>query len=176
MKTNNIEYYNKRANEFISGTKDADLSDLRRKFTEKLPAGVRILDLGCGSGRDSLAFKEMGFDVHAIDGSSELVKYCKTFLGDNVSCATFEDFDSYLKFDGIWACASLIHVERDSLDAVILKYTKMLNENGVFYMSFKSRDEDYSRDGRSFTCFTKESLEKYLNCHVRTECVVVRGR
>lgn len=162
MLNDNIDYYNRRADDFIAHTKDADLSVLRSKFVRHIPAGGRILDLGCGSGRDSLAFKQMGFDVYAIDGSSELVNYCKLELGDSVECITFENFKTDAKFDGIWACASLIHVERHNLKDIVKKYTEMLNDKGVFFMSFKNRAVDYSKDARSFTCFNQDSLDRFL--------------
>lgn len=162
MKSENIDYYNNNSKDFISKTKDADLSDLRMKFAGKIPDGSTILDLGCGSGRDSIAFKKMGYDVYAMDASEKLVEYCETFLGERVECATFENYDSNVRFDGIWACASLIHADKKDLCRIIHKYSKVLKDKGLFYMSFKKGEEDYNKDGRSFTCFNPDTLENLL--------------
>ena len=64
-----INYYNQNAASFASGTQDADMEELRRKFADKLRAESFILDFGCGSGRDTRAFLSDGFRVEALDGS-----------------------------------------------------------------------------------------------------------
>ena len=68
-----LDYYNKNAESFIQGTVSADLKDIQDKFLKEL-SGNKILDFGCGSGRDTKCFIEAGYDVEAIDGSLELCK------------------------------------------------------------------------------------------------------
>lgn len=72
MKT--IDYYNKHAEEFTASTFEVDMESLYQPFLVELQEGARILDVGCGSGRDTLAFKNKGYQVDAIDYSEELVK------------------------------------------------------------------------------------------------------
>ena len=72
MKT--IDYYNKHAEEFTAATFEVDMESLYQPFLAELPRGTRILDVGCGSGRDTLAFKNKAYQVDAIDYSEELVK------------------------------------------------------------------------------------------------------
>ena len=72
MKT--IDYYNKYADEFTVSTFKVDMESLYQPFLAELQEGTRILDVGCGSGRDTLAFKNKGYQVDAIDYSEELVK------------------------------------------------------------------------------------------------------
>ena len=65
---NTLKYYAKNTEEFIASTLEADMSATQEKFLALLPKGAHILDLGCGSGRDSLFFLQQGFQVTAVDG------------------------------------------------------------------------------------------------------------
>ena len=105
-----LDYYNKNAISFIEGTLHVDFSTLQNKFASYIEKGGSILDLGCGSGRDSKAFLEMGYSVVAIDGSQELCKLASKYIGQNVLCSTFQEYSPEELFDGIWACASLLHL------------------------------------------------------------------
>lgn len=80
MKT--IDYYNNHADNFTASTFNVDMESLYRLFLAELPEGTRILDVGCGSGRDTLAFKNKGYQVHAIDYSEELVTRATQLLTD----------------------------------------------------------------------------------------------
>lgn len=75
-----LRYYNESTQTFIEGTIDADLSDLRQRFLNYLPAEAHILDLGCGSGRDSKAFLEQGYTVTSMDGSSTCCKLARDYI------------------------------------------------------------------------------------------------
>jgi len=158
-----IRYYDNNAQAFIDGTSAADMKYLLDKFAARLSVGASILDLGCGSGRDSVWFINQGFDVTAIDASVEMIRHCKSLIGDRAILADLEEFETTEKYDGIWACASLLHIPRERLAAAITKYSAMLRPGGYFFMSFKNREQDYKKDGRIFTCFTQPSLEQYLN-------------
>lgn len=115
MKDNRtIDYYNKNAEVFFQDTACADMSYLYKQFLPLIPVGGRILDLGCGSGRDSRYFLEQGFQVTAIDGSAELCRLASKYIGQEVLCMVFRDLAFENCFDGVWACASLLHVPRDS--------------------------------------------------------------
>ena len=157
-----INYYDNNAQAFIEGSSSADMNYLLEKFTSRLAAGASILDLGCGSGRDSVWFINQGFRVTAIDASGEMIRHCKSLIGDRAILADLEEFEAMEKYDGIWACASLLHIPRERLTAAITRYSVMLKPGGQFFMSFKNRERDYKKDGRSFTCFTPTSLELYL--------------
>jgi trans-aconitate methyltransferase len=69
-----------------------------------------ILDAGCGSGRDSSYFLDKGFDVSAFDASAELAKLASQLIHRPVTVCQFNEYESDKPFDGIWACASLLHV------------------------------------------------------------------
>ena len=105
-----LEYYNENADKFILGTLNVDMMTIQKKFISYIPKGGKVLDLGCGSGRDSLFFKELGYDVTAIDGSAEMCIQAEKNIGQPVINMTFDKLDYEAEFDGIWACASLLHV------------------------------------------------------------------
>src|SRR4051794_32480007 len=100
-----VAYYDTHAAEYVANTVDLDLSALYKPFLALIPAGGRVLDAGCGSGRDGLYFKRNGFDVTAFDASSEMVRAGSELLGQPVLNLTFQELDFRNEFDGIWACA-----------------------------------------------------------------------
>jgi len=161
MKT--IDYYNQYADEFTQATLSVDMENLYRPFLAELPEGAYILDVGCGSGRDILAFKNKGYQVDAIDYSEELIKKASRLTGIPIKLKSFYEVDDYEAYDGIWACASLLHCERDRLIEVVGKLVNALKQNGVLYMSFKYGDSDREKDGRQFTDLNGAQAEVLLN-------------
>ena len=160
MKT--IDYYNKHAEEFTASTFEVDMESLYQPFLVELQEGARILDVGCGSGRDTLAFKNKGYQVDAIDYSEELVKKATRLTGIPIKLKSFYEVDDYEAYDGIWACASLLHCERSRLAEVLEKMVQALKPNGVIYMSFKYGDSDRDQDGRQFTDLDENQAEALL--------------
>ena len=161
MKT--IDYYNQYADEFTQATLSVDMENLYRPFLAELPEGAYILDVGCGSGRDILAFKNKGYQVDAIDYSEELVIKASRLTGIPIKLKSFYEVDDYEAYDGIWACASLLHCERDRLIEVVGKLVNALKQNGVLYMSFKYGDSDREKDGRQFADLNGAQAEVLLN-------------
>ena len=160
MKT--IDFYNKHAEEFTTSTFEVDMKSLYQPFLAELPEGARILDVGCGSGRDTLAFKNKGYQVDAIDYSEELVKKATRLTGIPIKLKSFYEVDDYEAYDGIWACASLLHCERSRLTEVLEKMVQALKPNGVIYMSFKYGDSDRDKDGRKFTDLDENQADALL--------------
>jgi SAM-dependent methyltransferase len=161
MKT--IDYYNKHAEEFTASTFEVDMESLYQPFLVELQEGARILDVGCGPGRDTLAFKNKGYQVDAIDYSEELVKKASRLTGIPIKLKSFYEVDDYEAYDGIWACASLLHCERTRLKEVIGKLLSALKPNGVIYMSFKYGNGDREKDGRQFTDLNEVQVKELLN-------------
>ncbi len=145
-----MNYYDENAQEFFDGTVDADMSSHHDKFLKLMPENGRILDAGCGSGRDAKLFKDSGYDVTAIDGSVEMCRLAREFSGIDVKHMQFQEIDFINEFDGIWASASLLHVPSKELDSVLRKLKKALKENGILYASFKYGDFEGERNGRYF--------------------------
>lgn len=160
MKT--IDYYNKHAEEFTASTFEVDMESLYQPFLALLPENAHILDLGCGSGRDSLAFKNKGYHVDAIDYSEELIKKATELTGIQVKYQSFYELSEVALYDGIWACASLLHCERHRLAEVLEKMLRALKPEGVIYMSFKYGNSDREKEGRQFTDLNEAQAEILL--------------
>ena len=161
---NTLDYYNKNSEEYFNSTLNVDMTNTYKEFLKLVPKGGKILDLGCGSGRDSMNFIKLGYEVTAVDGSKELAKKASALLGKEVIASTFEELELKEKFHGIWACASLLHIKREDLKTVLNNLYNNLDDNGVFYMSFKYGEKEYVDDkNRYFNCFTDESIISFIN-------------
>ena len=158
-----IEYYNNNVEPFTSGTVNADMSETHERFLKYLPYHSLILDFGCGSGRDTKAFLDKGFRVEAIDGSEELCKFASRYTGIRVKCMLFQELDEYEKYDGIWACSSILHLSETELKDVMIKMSNSLKYGGVIYTSFKYSDYEGERNGRYFIDFTEDKFNKFLS-------------
>ena len=116
-----IDYYNENAKDFVQGTISVDFTKVQHKFIDKLEKGDYILDFGCGSGRDTKYFIDNGFKVDAIDGSEELCKLASDYTGINVKHMYFQQLSDIDKYNGIWACSSILHLKYEELVRVIEK-------------------------------------------------------
>lgn len=159
----NIEYYNENAQSFFEGTVNADMSLWRDKFEKYVSDGGRILDAGCGSGRDSRAFKQHGYSVVAFDASKEMCRMAAELLNQEVWQMRFDEIAFDEEFDGIWACASLLHVPQDELPTIMQKLHNALKVQGAIYVSFKYGEGTKQRGERTFSDFTEESVNKLLS-------------
>ena len=155
-------YYNQHAQAFFENTYQVEMESFYTPFLRYLSEQALILDLGCGSGRDTLAFKKKGYQVEAIDYSAELVKKARELTNIEVRQQSFYDLAENNKYDGIWACASLLHCERDRLTEVLGLIFKALKLNGVCYMSFKYGNTDREIEGRSFTDLNEQQAHDLL--------------
>ena len=133
--TTTLDYYNKNAKKFITGTISVDFGTIQNQFLDKLPSGAEILDYGCGSGRDTKYFLEQGCKVTAIDGSQELCKLASEYTGIPVKRMLFRDLNEKEAYDGIWACSSILHVPANELQDIIEKMANALRAHGIIYTS-----------------------------------------
>ncbi|MTI12324.1 class I SAM-dependent methyltransferase [Sansalvadorimonas verongulae] len=157
-----IDFYNINADSFYESTIDADMSQQYARFTEHLPANASVLDAGCGSGRDSKAFLTMGYDVTAFDASHEMVSRAKALTGLDIQLKQFDQFQTERQFDGIWSCASLLHISLINLPAILSRLEGMLSAGGVWYLSFKYGIEEREKGGRHFTDLNENALENLI--------------
>ena len=125
-----INYYNENAETFYQNTVDIDLEPFYEKFLRYIPDKGKILDVGCGSGRDSLYFIKSGYDVTSIDASEEMVKLSSALTGQSTIHLRIEDIDYQNKFNGIWACASLLHIENKLTEKVLISLGNALKKMG----------------------------------------------
>ncbi len=162
MKQETLQYYNNKAQEFVSGTVDVEFTETQDMFLKYIPAGGKILDFGCGSGRDTKYFLSRGYRVSAIDGSEELCKIASEYTGVQVKQMLFEELNAFSEYDGIWACASILHTAKKNLPDILKKMSDATKLNGVVYASFKYGDFEGVRNGRFFTYLTEESFGEML--------------
>ena len=153
-----INYYNENAETFYQNTVDIDLEPFYEKFLRYIPDKGRILDVGCGSGRDSLYFINNGYDVTSIDASEEMVKLSSALTGQSTIHLRIEDIDYQNKFNGIWACASLLHIEKISTEKVLISLGNALKKNGVLYASYKYGANTSILEGRYYNNFDESSF------------------
>ena len=157
-----LDYYNANADKFIAGTLSVGIKQVQDKFLGYLPEHALILDFGCGSGRDTKCFMEQGYPVDSVDGSEELCKAATEYTGIEVKQMLFQDLDVADKYDGIWACASILHLSKAEIPDVITKMVRSLKSNGVIYTSFKYGNFEGERNERYFTDFTERSFREYI--------------
>lgn len=166
-----MNYYNQNAEQFAASTLTVDMSGLYTPFVKHLPVNARVLDAGCGTGRDAKAFAAMGYDVCAFDASEKMVEIARQQDGFKVEQATFLSFQSEGLFDGIWACASLLHIPFAELSHTFKRLAGLLADTGVFYVSFKYGENEVERDGRHFTDCNEELLSQLL---ANTELEIIK--
>ena len=162
MLNKTINYYDTNAKEFVEGTLNVDFKATQDKFVNKLPAKGYILDFGCGSGRDTKYFLAKDFNVDAIDGSIELCKIASEYTNIKVRHMYFNELSIVNKYDGIWACSSILHLSLDDLVDVFKRMSKALKDEGIIYTSFKYGDFSGERNGRFFTDMTEDSFAKLI--------------
>ena len=161
MNDETIRYYDTHAEEFVAGTENADISACRDRFLQYLKPGQKILDAGCGSGRDVIAFKNEGYEVEAFDASEELCRIAAEKTGIPIKQQRFEELEGVESYDGIWACASILHLPKPELSETIKKIAVALKPGGVLYTSFKYGTFEGMRNGRYFTDFTEDTLKVF---------------
>lgn len=157
-----IRYYDSNAALFVEGTVGVDMSELHERFLGHVPDGGLILDAGCGSGRDSKAFLDRGYRVCAFDASAKIAEAAAGLLGQSVAVRRFEDVTERACYDGVWACASLLHVPDADMARAIARLWASLKPGGVFYLSFKHGEGERADGARHFTDATEDRLRGWL--------------
>ena len=157
-----IAYYDQNATVFVESTVNADITKLYRSFEEFLNPGARILDLGCGSGRDSKYFVRHGYDVVAVDPSQAMCEQTRSYACVPVYKLKAEEMQFSDEFDAVWACASLLHISRDNQIPVFRRIMNALKNDGIIYCSWKYGDKNRLMDNRQFTDMNEALLQKLI--------------
>ncbi len=157
-----LEFYDADPEGYFDRTFRRNVSSSLERFASRLPEGARILDLGCGSCRDTLRFRDMGFDVVPADGSEGMRRVAKERLGIDVVPMRFDELPWIEEFDGVWACSSLLHVPSADIPLIFSLIRRSLRPDGVFFCSFKRGDFEGERDGRRYTDMTSDRLHTVL--------------
>lgn len=162
MMDKTLNYYNENAQSFASGTVSVEFTEMQDRFLEKLDPGAYILDFGCGAGRDTKYFLSQGYRVDAIDGSEQLCRIASDHTGIKVRQILFQELEANEKYDGIWACASILHLPKKELKEVLKKMLTALKTDGWIYTSFKYGEYEGNRNGRYFTDFTIDTFTDFV--------------
>lgn len=157
-----IGFYEDNAEAFFRGSVDADMAADWRAFAAELHAGDRVLDAGCGSGRDALGFVRLGFEVTAMEASPKLAALARLHTGLPVQVLTFDQVAWREAFEGVWACASLLHVPRVGLADAVGRLRDALVPGGVLWMSFKFGKGERQVEGRHFTDLDEAGADALL--------------
>ena len=158
-----LKYYNENAQSFASGTVSVKFTKVQDKFLEKLNPDAYILDFGCGAGRDTKYFLSRGYQIDAIDGSEQLCRIASKYTGIKVRQMLFQELDEKEKYDGIWACASILHLPKKQLREVLENMYAALKSEGWIYTSFKYGKFEGERNGRYFTDFTTDTFKEFIH-------------
>ena len=158
-----LKYYNENAQSFASGTVSVKFTEVQDKFLEKLNPDAYILDFGCGAGRDTKYFLSRGYQIDAIDGSEQLCRIASKYTGIKVRQMLFQELDEKEKYDGIWACASILHLPKKQLREVLENMYAALKSEGWIYTSFKYGEFEGERNGRYFTDFTTDTFKDFIH-------------
>lgn len=157
-----LNYYDRNAEAFYESTVNVAFGSIQNKFLDKLEKGSYVLDFGCGSGRDAKYFLEQGYAVDAVDGSAKLCRLASRNIGIKVKNMLFQELEEVDKYDGIWACSSILHLPTDELADVMKRMAAALKKNGIIYTSFKYGTYAGERNGRHFTDMTEETFAEFL--------------
>ena len=156
-------YYESNAEHYAAGTISADMSEQYQRFLPLLKKGAKILDVGSGSGRDVCYFQKQGYQATALEPSKNLCREIRKVFSGEIVCSDIQDYRPAERYDGIWACASLIHLQEEEVLCFFKKIDMYLNDNGMVYASGKSGiSTGEVEDGRFFLEFTEQLVEKIL--------------
>lgn len=156
-------FYNKNAYEYSKGTMNIDMTELYNEFEEHLPPRARIMDLGCGSGRDTKHFLLKGYTVTAVDVSEKMCEIASMYTGITVENIRIEEISSQDEFDGIWANASLLHIPKMSMREALQKCITALKQNGILYASWKRGKYERFEGERLYSDYSEEELSKLID-------------
>ena len=164
-----LSWYRDNAIQYAEETRNSLVLDALWEFLSRMKEGGTILDYGSGSGRDSAYFINKGFSVDSLDGSAEMKAQAERLFGIKVKLASFLSLEEKDKYDGIWAQASILHLEEHDLRAALTLIERALKRDGVFYSSFRKGEEDGYENGRWYTNMTEGRFLSFLPASLYVE-------
>ena len=164
------KYYETNVKRYARETFSADMSEQYQRFLPLLRKQARILDVGNGSGRDACYFQKYGYQVTALEPSKNLCRESRKVFSGEIICSDLQSYRPDQPFDGIWACASLLHLREKEILHFFEKIDLYLKDNGLIYFSGKNGiPTGRAADGRYFLEFTEQLVEKILAANERMQ-------
>lgn len=168
-----LQFYAKEAPVYTGSGKNG-VSRHLQTFLEYLPKGAKVLELGCGGGRDAEAMLAAGFDVTPTDGIPEIAAQAEKRLKRPVQIMRFDELNATEEFDAVWANASLLHVPKAALADILRLIHKALVPNGLLFASYKAGEaEGRDRHGRYFNYPSRAELVETYHSSAAWETVSV---
>ena len=164
-----LSWYRENAIQYAEETRNSLVLDALWEFLSRMKEGGTILDYGSGSGRDSAYFINKGFSVDSLDGSAEMKAQAERLFGIKVKLSSFLSLEEKEKYDGIWAQASILHLEEHDLRVALTLIERSLKRDGVFYSSFRKGEEDGYENGRWYTNMTERRFLSFLTASLYVE-------
>ena len=164
-----LSWYRENAIQYAEETRNSLVLDALWEFLSRMKEGGTILDYGSGSGRDSAYFINKGFSVDSLDGSAEMKAQAERLFGIKVKLSSFLSLEEKEKYDGIWAQASILHLEEHDLKTALTLIERALKRDGVFYSSFRKGEEDGYENGRWYTNMTERRFLSFLPASLYVE-------
>lgn len=167
-----LKYYEDTYLEYDRFSSSIDMSEQWKSFESMLPSGGKVLDLGCGTGRDIKHFLQMGFIVEGVEPSLAMANHVRLKTGVKIFDLAAEQIAFVEEYDGIWACASLMHMHKDAFFDTLPKIVKSLKPGGYFYFSLKEGvGEARNVDGRLFSFYKADEITDLLSGLANTQIV-----
>ena len=164
-----LSWYRDNAIQYAEETRNSLVLDALWECLSRMKEGGTILDYGSGSGRDSAYFINKGFSVDSLDGSAEMKAQAERLFGIKVKLASFLSLEEKDKYDGIWAQASILHLEEYDLRVALTLIERALKRDGVFYSSFRKGEGDGYEKGRWYTNMTERRFLSFLPASLYVE-------
>ncbi len=158
-----IDYYNRYAVPYYEETVTVNMEEIMEPFLELLPENAEVLDLGCGSGRDTILLEEHGCYVTPLDGSKEMCKLAEVYTDKEVLLMRYDEMNFDEVFEGVWACAALVHLTTEQMRDTLQKIVHALKPEGILYFSVHKGDRDGIYGGRYFKDYSKRELMNLLD-------------
>lgn len=166
----NMDYYEKNAKEYVESTKNADMSAAREAFLRYMKKGGRILDLGCGSGRDLRYFLAEGYEAEGLEPCKAICAILSEDAALKIHHSDIQSFVPEKPYHGIWACASLLHLTGEEFMDFFSHIGWFLLPGGILYFSGKKGIQTgMASDGRYFLEFSDELMRELFekNSHLK---------